>query len=158
MTKLTRRLAGAAMAAAFPIFGALTGMAGAQPANLSATPDKPATVPLPPARPSNAVLLDLYVRAYTPPRRGSVEAIVSLGPIGSEMEIARFAVFPSDPFFATSPRELRAYRFDASAALTTFQGRPLVVQVRLVPIDESIPPEGAKLTISRVEVSPRPTN
>lgn len=157
MTNLTRRLAGAAMASAFAVLGALTGIASAQPANLSATPEKPATVPLP-ARTANAVLLDLYVRAYTPPRRGSVEAIVSLGPTGSEMEIARFAVFPSDPFFATSAKELRAYRFDASAALTAFQGRPLVVQVRLVPIDDAVSPQGATLTLSRVEVNPRPAN
>jgi hypothetical protein len=158
MFRLTRRLAGAAVAAALAAFGTMSGTAAAQPTNLTATPGTPATVALPAARTPDAVLLDLYVRAYTPPRRGSVEAIVSLGPTGSEMEIARFAVFPSDPFFATSPRELRAYRFDASAALTAFQGRALMVQVRLVPIDESISPEGAKLTLGRVEVNPRPAN
>ncbi len=132
--------------------------AGAQAANLVATPEQPASVPLPARRAAHAVLLDLYVRAYAPPRRGSVEAIVSLGPTGGEMEIARFAVFPSEPFFATSPRELRAYRFDASAALAAFEGRPLIAQVRLVPIDDRISPEGAQLTLSRVEISPRSAN
>jgi len=130
--------------------------AAAEAANLAAAPDKPALVPLPPARAPNAVLLDLFVRAYAPPRRGSVEAVVALGPTGKEMEIGRFAVFPSEPFLAASPREQRAYRFDASAAFAAFQNQPLFVQVRLVPTDAAISPEGAKLTLSRVEVNPRP--
>jgi hypothetical protein len=132
--------------------------AAAEAANLVAAPDKPALVPLPPARAPNAVLLDLFVRAYAPPRRGSVEAVVALGPTGKEMEIGRFAVFPSEPFLAASPREQRAYRFDASAAFAAFQNQPLFVQVRLVPTDAAISPEGAKLTLSRVEINPRPAN
>jgi hypothetical protein len=132
--------------------------AAAQTANLVGTADAPAVVPLPANRAPDAVLLDLYVRSYTPPRRGSVEAVVSLGPRGNEMEIGRFAVFPSEPFFAANPTELRAYRFDASAAFLAFQGRPLAVQMRLVPTDEKISAEGAKLTLSRVEITPRPAN
>jgi len=126
--------------------------------NVAATPEKPALVPLPATRAPNAVLLDLYMRAYAPPRRGSVEAVVSLGATGKEMEIGRFAVFPSEPFLAASPREQRAYRFDASAAFAAFKDQPLLVQLRLVPTDEAIAPEGAKLTLSRVEVIPRPAN
>jgi hypothetical protein len=132
--------------------------AAAEATNLAAAPDKPALVPLPSARAPNAVLLDLFVRAYAPPRRGSVEAVVALGPTGKEMEIGRFAVFPSEPFLAASPREQRAYRFDASAAFAAFQNQPLFVQVRLVPTDAAISPEGAKLTLSRVEINPRPAN
>jgi hypothetical protein len=150
---ITRRTACAvALAACIPM------TAAAESANLAATPDKPASVPLPATRAPNAVLLDLYVRAYTPPRRGAVEAVVSLGPSGTEMEIGRFAVFPSEPFQAASPNEQRAYRFDASATFAAFQNRPLTVQVRLVPTDAKIPPDGAKLTLSRVEVKPRPAN
>jgi hypothetical protein len=137
---------------------ALTEEAAAEAANLAATPEKPAAVSLPATRGPNAVLLDLYMRAYAPPRRGSVEAVVSLGPTGKEMEIGRFAVFPSEPFLAASPREQRAYRFDASAALAAFKDQPLLVQVRLVPTDEAISPEGARLTLSRVELNPRPAN
>ena len=155
MRAITRRAAGAA---ALAVLMPMMRSAAAQTTNLVATPDKPATVLVPASRAPNAVLLDLYVRGYAPPRRGSVEAVVSLGPTGSEMEIARFAVFPSEPFFAASPTEQRAYRFDASAALAAFPGRPLVVQVRLVPTDEKISPEGASLTLSRVETSPRPAS
>jgi hypothetical protein len=137
---------------------AMTEEAAAEATNLVATPEKPALVPLPATRAPNAVLLDLYMRAYAPPRRGSVEAVVSLGATGKEMEIGRFAVFPSEPFLAASPREQRAYRFDASAAFAAFKDQPLLVQLRLVPTDEAISPEGAKLTLSRVEVNPRPAN
>ena len=95
----------------------------------------------------------------TPLRSGAgVEAVVALGPTGKEMEIGRFAVFPSEPFVAASPRELRAYRFDASAALAAFKDQPLLVQLRLVQTDEAISPEGAKLTLSRVEITARPAN
>jgi hypothetical protein len=150
---ITRRTACAvALAACIPM------TAAGQAANLVAMPGKPASLPLPATRAPNAVLLDLFVRAYTPPRRGAVEAVVSLGPTGSEMEIGRFAVFPSEPFLAASPDQQRAYRFDASAAFAAFQNRPLTVQVQLVPTDEKIAPEGAKLTLSRVEVKPRPAN
>jgi hypothetical protein len=137
---------------------ALTGESAAEAADPVATPEKPASLPLPAQRTANAVLLDLYVRAFAPPRRGAVEAVVSIGPKGKEMEIGRFAVFPAEPFLAASPREQRAYRFDASAAFATFKDQPLLVQLRLVPTDEAVSPEGAKLTLSRVEVSPRPAN
>ena len=153
MRSITRRTACAAAVAACI---AMTEEAAAEAANLVATPEKPALVPLPATRAPNAVLLDLYMRAYAPPRRGSVEGVVSLGATGKEMEIGRFAVFPSEPFLAASPREQRAYRFDASAAFAAFQNQPLFVQVRLVPTDAAISPEGAKLTLSRVEVNPRP--
>jgi hypothetical protein len=154
MRAITRRAVCTALAALMPMIGS----AAAQGTNLVATSDKPATLPVPASRAPNAVLLDLYVSAYKPPRRGSIEAAVSLGPTGSEMEIARFAVFPSESFFAASPTEQRAYRFDASAALAAFPRRPLIVQVRLVPTDEKISPEGASLTLSRVELNPRPTS
>ena len=130
----------------------------AQTMNLVATPDKAATVQIVRPRTSAGTFLDLWVRAYTPPRRGAVEAVVTLTAGGSEMEIGRFAVFPSEPFFATEAWQQRAYRFDATAALTAFKAGDdsLVVQVRLVPIDAGVSPEGAQLTLSKVELSPRP--
>ena len=155
MRWITRRTACAVALAACI---AMTEEAAAETANLAATPEKPALVQVPATRAPNAVLLDLYMRAYAPPRRGSVEAVVSLGPSGKEMEIGRFAVFPSEPFLAASPREQRAYRFDASAAFAAFKDQPLLVQLRLVPTDEAISPEGAKLTLSRVEITARPAN
>ena len=154
MFAMTRRgAAGGLIAALTAAVSGLIGRAAAQ-TNLVAAPEKPAILPVAPK--AGGTFLDLFVRAYSPPQRGAVEAVVTLGPAGSEMEIGRFAVFPSDPFFATNPAEQRAYRFDASAALAAFQGRPLVAQLRLVPIDPGISPAGARLEISRVEISPRP--
>jgi hypothetical protein len=129
----------------------------AQTMHLVATPDKAATVPMTWPHKSAGTFLDLWVQAYTPPQRGAVEAVVTLTADSNEMEIGRFAVFPSEPFFATKARQQRAYRFDATAALAAFNtdDGPLVVQVRLVPIDAGVSPGGAQLTLSKVEVIPR---
>jgi len=152
MRTLTRRAACLATLALL----APARLAAAPAANLAATPDKPARVPLPANRAANAVLVDLYARAYTPPKRGAVEAVVSVGPEGQGMEIGRFAVFPAEPFLAANPQDQRGYRFDASAALAAFKDKPLVVEVKLVPTDAKVLPEGAMLTLSRVELSARP--
>jgi len=127
-----------------------------QSTNLVATVERPAIVPIPAQASSAGNFLDLFVRAYTPPQRGAVEAVVALGPAEKQMEIGRFAVFPAEPFFATTPAEQRAYRFDATAALSAFKGRPIFAQVRLVPIDSDIPATGAQLTLARIQISPRP--
>jgi hypothetical protein len=156
MRTFTRRVSGAALAAALAVLPLMIGPAAAQPTNLTAVPDKPAALPVPASRAANAVLLDFYMSAYTPPRRGAVEAVVTLGPTGSEMEIGRFTVYPSEPFLAACPNEQRAYRFDASAALAAYQGQPLVAQIRLVPMDDKLSSEGAQLKLSRVETNPRP--
>ena len=113
-------------------------------------------MPLP--KTPNAVLLDLYMRAYAPPRRGSVEAVVSLGPTGKEMEIGRFAVFPSEPFLAASPREQRAYRFDASAALAAFKTSRCSSRSGSCRPTRRFRRKAPKLTLSRVELNPRPAN
>lgn len=157
MGAMTRRCAVSGMIAI--ALAALPGFmrrAAAQTSSLIAAPEKPATVPITPARGAAGSFLDLYVRSYSPPRRGAVEAVVTLGPAGNEIEIGRFAVFPSEPFLATNPAEQRAYRFDATAALAAYQGRPLVGQVRLLPVDPAISAEGAQLGLSRVEITPRP--
>lgn len=156
MRTFCHHLAGAAVTAALAALPLVTGPAAAQVPNLTAVPGKPAAVPVPASRAANAVLLDFYISGYTPPRRGAVEGIVSLGPTGSEMEIGRFAVFPSEPFRAAKPNEQRAFRFDATAALAAYRGQPLIAQIRLVPMDDKLSPEGAQLTLSRVEVNPRP--
>jgi len=150
-------VAGAVFAAALAALLSMMTRGAAQTMNLVATPDKAATVQIARPRTSAGTFLDLWVRAYTPPPRGAVEAVVTLTAGGHEVEIGRFAVFPSEPFFATQAWQQRAYRFDATAALAALKDHdgPLVVQVRLVPIDAGVSPEGAQLTISKVELSPR---
>lgn len=137
---------------------AMMSPAVAQGANLVATPTKAAVIPVMlPARVPERLFLDLSVRAYTPPRRGAVEAVVTLGKGERGMEVGRFAVFPSEPFVAAEPSQQRAYRFDANSAVAAFRGeRELTAQVRLVPIDEKVPADGAQLTIERAELNPPP--
>jgi hypothetical protein len=98
------------------------------------------------------------VRAYTPPRRGAVEAVVALraGDSGKEVEVGRFAVFPSEPFLATAASQQRAYRFDATAALNALGGDQPFAVVKLAPFDPAMPADDAQLTIARAELSPRP--
>jgi hypothetical protein len=137
---------------------AMMSPAAAQGSNLVATPGKAAVIPvMPPARVPERLFFDLWVRAYTPPKRGAVEAVVTLGKGERGIEIGRFAVFPSEPFVATDASQQRAYRFNATSAVAAFRGdRELTAQVRLVPVDERVPVEGAQLTIERAELNPPP--
>ena len=155
-TILCRLGAGAALAAALAV--TLSTVRGvAETANLAATPEKPAALSIALPKTTNA-FLDLWVRAYTPPKRGAVESVVSLGVAGgNDIEVGRFAVFPSEPFFAANPDQQRAYRFDATAALASLRakGSTLIVRVRLVPTDPKMQSDGAQLTLSRAEFSPR---
>ena len=103
--------------------------------------------------------LDLWVKAYTPPRQGAVEAVVSLGAPGREpVEVGRFAVFPSAAFTAAEAREQRAYRFDAADALRQLKpgDTAVTVRVELAPIEGLGQAAGAQLTLSKAVFSPRP--
>ena len=156
MRKITRRQAlHAALAVAIGA-GFVMRRSAAAAANLVATPQQPAVVPLAANAAAGAELLDIHVRAFTPPRRGSVEAVVSLGPAGKEIEVGRFAVFPSEAFRAAKAADQRTFRLNAGAALSASRGAPLVVQLRLVPTDDKISAEGASLTIDRIELVARP--
>jgi hypothetical protein len=125
-----------------------------------ATVEQAATLPIGPPRATTETFLDLWIQAYTPPQRGAVEAVVSLARAGGPdaLEIGRFAVFPSEPFWATEASHQRAYRFDATAALAALKASdgPLEVRVRLEPIDPKVSPEGAQLTLSKAAFSRRP--
>jgi hypothetical protein len=127
---------------------------------LVATVEQAATLSIVPPRDMRETFLDLWIQAYTPPQRGAVEAVVSLARAGGtgEIEIGRFAIFPSEPFWATEASQQRAYRFDATAALAALKAGdgPLEVRVRLEPIAPKVSPEGAQLTLSKAEFSRRP--
>jgi hypothetical protein len=131
----------------------------AQSSNLIATPERAATLTIAPPRSPADIFLDLYLKAYVPPRKGMVEAVVSVGPAdGEAVEIGRFTFFPAEPFNVTEPREQRAHRFDASPALRRLKPSDTAVTLRvsLVPLDAKISAQGAELTLSKAEFSPRP--
>jgi hypothetical protein len=130
----------------------------AQPGETIATLSRPASVPVrTQAGASSDRVLQLWIRSYTPPRRGAVEVAVSLARDGREVEVGRFAVFPSEPFVARTPARERGYAFDASAALAALAGAAgeLTSRVRLLPIEPGQAPEGASLTVSRAELVSR---
>ena len=154
MRALTKCLvAGVATLAAFAVgmFGAP--QARAQNGDATATLESAATLTLPRPTDPAAVYLDLWVKAYTPPSRGAVEAVVSLAPAGRDaaVEIGRFAVFPSEPFIATEARDQRAYRFNATAALHALKAGDdtLTLRIAMVSLIDAIPAQGAKLVLGK---------
>ncbi|MDO8877951.1 MAG: hypothetical protein Q8M24_10205 [Pseudolabrys sp.] len=144
----------AACAVAFP------GRAGAQDSNAAATLARAATLTI--SRPDDParVFLDLWVNAYTPPSRGAVEAVVSVGADRGNafVEVGRFSVFPSEPFTASDARKHRAYRFNATAALAALKPgeETLNVRIDMVSLIEAIRAEGARLEIGKATFSARP--
>jgi hypothetical protein len=102
-------------------------------------------------------VLHVWIRSYTPPRRGAVEAVVSLVSGDREIEVGRFVVFPSEPFAASATREERGYSFDAREAVNRLgrDAAPLIARIRLAPLDPAIPTEGGETTLSRAELHPR---
>jgi hypothetical protein len=139
----------------YPMWAALSFVTTGSIATLSRTASIP--VRIHPGATSNPIL-QLWVRSYTPPRRGAVEAAVSLARGDKEIEVGRFTVFPSEPFSASGAGQERAYMFDARgglASLASMQGE-LTSRVRLEPIESGVTPDQAELEISRAELMHRP--
>jgi hypothetical protein len=142
----------------------LTALASALPAvaqddNLTATPERAATLTILRPRSAADIFLDVWIKAYTPPLSGAVDAVVKAGPVGGQpVEIGRISIFPSQPFNATEAREQRAYRFDATALLRRLEPNDaaIVVSVALIPMDEKFSPQGARIMLGKAEFSPRP--
>ena len=130
---------------ALPVALACRGTAAAE---TTATPGRAVTLPL--AAPAGAgdTLLELRVSAYTPPRSGGVEAVVTLRRGGRAVEVGRFAVFPAEPFGPAGAA--RTWVFDIGVARATLGAGPLGVTVRLVPFDAAVGAPGATLTVAGV--------
>jgi hypothetical protein len=131
------------------------GAAAAPATDAIATLEKAAVVPVAaPPRTSAPTYLDLWVSAFRPPQRGAVEAAVTLGTAGGdETEIGRFTIFPGEPFTAKNGETGRSYRFNVTTALAKLAAGdgPLLVRVRLLPIDPAISSADAEMTIGRAE-------
>lgn len=159
-----KRAIGWAMAAIAVIAGAASPpdmkKALGQKAGTVATPAKAAKVwVVPPLKAGSGTFLDIGVRAYTPPHRGAVEAVVVVRPGGDGpgQEVGRFSIFPDEPFGTADSRQERTYRLDATAALTALghtNGR-IEVEVRLVPLDPGVSSIDATLTVGQVAFRPR---
>ena len=125
-----------------------------------ATLVKPATIPIAaPPQAKSGIFLVVSVRAYTPPRRGAIEAVVTLATgRGIEQDVGGFSIFPNEPFAVADARQERAFRLDATAALAALKskGDTLLVSVRLASAGPSITSDAASLSVGRVSFYPRP--
>jgi len=143
-------------AAVLATFVLAAGPISAQPNMPVATPERAASLTVAAPAPA-AIFLDVWIKSYTPPEQGQVEAVVSLAVGDNALEVGRFTFFPAGPFVAREVREERGYRFDASAALAKLgRDKPLTIRVALLAADAAKPPQGATLTLSRAAFSPRP--
>lgn len=154
---IIRMIAGAAALAAFAL-GAQ--YAGAQDA-MTATPERAATLTIAPPRSADDVFLNVFVKAYRPPRDGMAEAVVSVAPAGGGfIEVGRFTFFPAQAFTAGNEREHYGYRLDASAAIGRLRssGGNVTVRVALTPLTPNAGAPGATLTLAKAEFGRRPQN
>jgi hypothetical protein len=123
-----------------------------------ATPAKEATVSVAmPAHELKGWYLDIGVQAFTPPKQGTVSAVVTVATERGEQEVGRFAIFPTEGFVGDKPGELRTFRLDASEALRKLAAGPgpVAVKVKLVPDDAGAAVEGAQLTVGGATFTPR---
>lgn len=130
------------------------------PAEATATARGPATLLLDRQAEKNEAFLDLNVRAFTPPKRGAVTAIVTLEENkdgGREVELGSFTIFPARKFEAKKAGDERAFRLDATQALADLgaDAAAVKVKIRLAPLHEGQSTQGAKLTLGKVQLVPR---
>jgi hypothetical protein len=129
-------------------------------AEATATPKGPATLLVDRRAAGSGAFLDLNVRAFTPPKHGAVEAVVTLEENkdgGREVELGSFTIFPAKKFEAKKPDDERAFRLDATDALADLgtDNAAVKVKVRLAPLHEGKSAHGAKLTLGKVQFVPR---
>jgi len=126
----------------------------------TATATTPATVVINRQAGGTDVLLDLNVTAFRPPRRGAVEAVVTLQENkvgGREIDVGTFSIFPAKKFKARGPADQRGFRLDAMQALADLglDSTAVRVLVRLMPLNDGQSAAGAKLTLGKVQFVPR---
>jgi hypothetical protein len=126
----------------------------------TATAKGPATLLVDRQAAGSGAFLDLNVRAFTPPKHGAVEAVVTLEENkdgGREVELGSFTIFPAKKFEAKKPDDERAFRLDATDALADLgaDNAAVKVRVRLAPLHQGKSASGAKLTLGKVQFVPR---
>jgi hypothetical protein len=126
----------------------------------TATAKAPATLVISRQAGGKDTILDLYVRAFKPPRRGGVEMVVTLEENkdgGRAVDVGTFTIFPSKKFDARKPEDERGFRFNAAKALADLGANGaanIKVKVRLAPLHEGLSTRGARLTLGKVQFAP----
>jgi hypothetical protein len=129
-------------------------------ADVTATAKGPAMLLVDRQATGSGAFLDLNVRAFTPPKHGAVEAVVTLEENkdgGREVDLGSFTIFPAKKFEAKKPDDERAFRLDATEALADLgaDNATVKVKVRLTPLHVGKSVAGAKLTLGKVQFVPR---
>jgi hypothetical protein len=121
---------------------------------LIATVERPATVTVSVAQGPDSIEAGQYVvvdvTAYTPPRDGVVQGVVTVqkNTDGTEQEIGRFGIFPNTEFSAADPSKVRRYSFPLPRDV--LQDGPVKLTVHVVPLRGE--GEGARLELGGAEI------
>ena len=128
--------------------------AAAEGNQLIATVERPATVTLAFAPGSDSIKAGQHVvvdvAAYTPPRHGAVQGVVTIqkNTDSTEQEIGRFGIFPNTEFSAADPSKVRRYSFPLPRNVS--QDGPVKLTVHVVPLRGE--GEGARLELGGAEI------
>jgi hypothetical protein len=140
------------------IAGVLAAMLGCMGAaaegQLIATVERPATVTVTVAQGPDSIEAGQYVVvdviAYTPPRDGAIQGVVTVQKHtdSTEQEIGRFGIFPNTEFSAADPSKVRRYSFPLPRDV--LQDGPVKLTVHVVPLRGE--GEGARIEVGGAEI------
>jgi hypothetical protein len=126
--------------------------AAAEGNQLIATVERPATVTVTVAQGPDSIEAGKYVvvdvTAYTPPRHGAVQGVVTVqkNTDGTEQEIGRFGIFPNTEFSAAD----RVQRYSFPLPRDVLQDGPVKLTVHVVPLRGE--GEGARIEVGGAEI------
>ena len=121
---------------------------------LIATVERPATVTVTVAQGPDSIEAGQYVvvdvTAYTPPRHGAVQGVVTVqkNTDSTEQEIGQFGIFPNTEFSAADPSKVRRYSFPLPRDV--LQDGPVKLTVHVVPLRGE--GDGARIEVGGAEI------
>ena len=128
--------------------------AAAEGDRLIATVERPATVTVTVAQGPDLIVAGQYVvldvTAYTPPRDGVVQGVVTVqkNTDGTEQEIGRFGIFPNTEFSAADHSRVQRYSFPLPRDV--LQVGPVKLTVHVVPLRGE--GKGARIEVGGAEI------
>ena len=128
--------------------------AATEGSQLIATVERPATVTVTVAQDRDSIEagqhLVVDVTAYTPPRDGAIQGVVTVQKHtdSTEQEIGRFGIFPNTEFSAADPSKVRRYSFPLPRDVLL--NGPVKLTVYVVPLRGE--GKGARLDLGGVEI------
>lgn len=151
LTHACLRMLAALCGAAFAL--SLSAALAAEPDQLIATTDRPATITATRptgvrASPAQSARVIIKVTGFQPAQDGPVQAVVKAERNGTDQEIGRFAITPYTQFRAANPDQ--AKRFGLPLPNDLASGGPVKLNVYLVPANGA--GKGASMEIGSAEI------